>query len=120
MSTRYSPAATRGTDAAPAPASQGVGASSASAAPALLPRAARHQLWHLNSSLRRSLAADGAGLGHCHHGCLANSHHAGASPHQPGANHLQRAANGGLGSYRSGTVSVRLNGGDARLTCANG
>ncbi|WP_157780893.1 hypothetical protein [Hymenobacter sedentarius] len=66
MSTRYSPAATCGTDAATAPAShgtdaaslpasRGVGASSASATLAFLPRAARHQLWHLNSSLRRSL-----------------------------------------------------------------
>ena len=43
MGTRYSPAATRDTSAAPA------------AAPARLPCAARHQLWHLSSPLLRVL-----------------------------------------------------------------
>ena len=43
MSARYSPAATRGTSAAP------------TAAPARLPCSARHQLWHLVTPLLRAL-----------------------------------------------------------------
>ena len=44
ISSRYSPAATRGNSAAPA-----------SAVPAHLPRSARHQLWHLVTPLLRAL-----------------------------------------------------------------
>ena len=48
MSSRYSPAATRGNSATPA-----------SAAPSHLPCAARHQLWHLSTPLLRALLLSG-------------------------------------------------------------